>query len=234
LTALLVPSLVTARERAAQLSSLSTMRSHTAVFTAYGTDYRDQWPFLNNPLATYTVHRPTPDLALKSAYFGQSVEWPAGMAPAYYNGSLSPSVFVSPLAPADMRARAFSLHSSFVYGCVFVAHPEYWNPSTRRAPRAQWVPTAVGGVRFPDAKVILTDLAPTFARMVRNAPLPRVTNPVSFCDGHAALSSPDDRPPQSAQGDGPPSAEVISAGGHLGPHPPFSHTLDGIRGRDVP
>jgi type II secretory pathway pseudopilin PulG len=233
LVALLAPSLLGAREAGRRSATLSLCKSHAAVFQVYATDYRDTWPFLNDPRLTTTRHEPRPGLVRDVPYFQQYLYWPVAMSAGYYNGSLASSLFDAPAAPAAERRSSIAVTSSFEYPCVFVAHASYWAPETRLAGNAQWSPTTVSDVTFPSDKALLVSRWPLAedARFTDgsgyDAPRPPL-HLLAFTDGHGEQLPPDRRGLEYPTGDGP----NADAGAHGIAFPRLLHTLHGVRGRD--
>ncbi len=222
LVALLSPSLGTVRGLARERQSLANLRSHVQVFATYLVDWKDTYPFFTHPdpAVTWTIVRnPSRDAAIPMPFFGAHVSWNVALADGYYNGDHTASHFRSPESRSPLSL------ASYWYPCAFIASPEYWNPRTRTGP-GQRVATRADQVLFPSSKAILIDEFGMFK--VGNRAVPESIRS-GFVDGRAAVARQRDWSREAYPGgDGPWWGAM-----HGTAQPPFMHTLDGVRGRDV-
>lgn len=227
---LAAPSLGVARDRARTAVNLSNLRQHATVMRAYAGDYSGLFPQLADPVATYSVMRcESAGIALAMPYFQQTRYWNIGLADGYYGGAWSARFFQSPW----LKGRSFT--TSYELACTMVADPRYYNYDTRLD-----LPTQLRGVRsdevlFPSKKSVLVAsesvdvMRPTAWEYSARR---RASSDVGFVDGHAASPRPEQIGAQLHNGDGP--FAIVPYGGHLGVLGlPMTHTVDGVRGRDV-
>ncbi len=225
LAALLVPSLGGSRRSARMTGTLSNLRHHGTIFAAYTAEHRDQFPALTDPLATYSVIRtPSGSIAVSSLYFGVDVFWWIGLAEQYYAGAWNGPLFRSPLATSNIGPNAYLM------SCTLIAAPEYYNPETRQALPAQLRPVRATEVVWPSQKGILVDgmvQRPDYIHSTRGD----LDAIMCTADGRAGLfSTARDILPQYGLGDGP---DQQAYGAHWPSFLPTTHTIDGVRGRDI-
>lgn len=234
LIALTIPQIGKLRMGATQTAALALIRGHGQVFHLYAQDYKDQWPYFISPTRPETVVRGGGEDASLSHWDAHAF-WPLALADGYYQGQAYHPSFgfpggqpPSPLTP-------------FHYACVFVAHPEFWNPSTRTGP-TQWAPTRAASVLFPAQKLLLID--GYRGRRDPNQPLPiddpalprpppfkwRIALPervIALVDGGAVSRRIETLNGGYPRGDGWWTNPIL----HVGPSP--LHTIDDVRGRDL-
>ncbi len=155
LTALLAPSLARFRVQAQRTAGLTKISQHARAFVAYTADFREYWPAITSPTATWTVLRGG-DQIYKAEYFDAVFAWPIPLADVLYGTTWRDKVFawkgdsVSPFA------------GGFWYSAAFLASPDFWNASTRTGP-SQWGPTRAADVLFPSSKALIVRVATTDA-----------------------------------------------------------------------
>lgn len=235
LLALTIPQIAAIRMQATQTAALALIRGHGQVFHLYSQDYKDQWPYFISPTQPQTLVRGGGEDANLS-YWDAYAFWPLALADGYYQGQAYHPSFgfpggepPSPLTP-------------FRYACAFLAHPEFWNPSTRTGP-TQWAPTHSADVLFPSLKLLLIDeyegrRDPHATPPPPDPDLPpqppfkgRIALPervIALVDGGAISRRVQTLNGGYPRGDGWWSQPIL----HSGPSP--LHTIDGVRGRDLP
>lgn len=220
LFALSVVGLRGIRDSARHAASLSNVRQCAAAFSLYSADNADFFPFFTNDAGGngeltgggYTV--------IGVRYFDAHRTWHVALADAYFEGDLSADVFQTPRTREPRRIDA----ADYLYGCAFIARPEFWNPQTRTGP-TQFGPTSTASVTFPASKALLSE------NPARLAAADAFTVATALVDG-SALMAPRRRWLNGyPYGDG---AQHIPAGAvHFNAHPWPLHTLDGVYGRDI-
>lgn len=222
LLAVTVPALHGARGRARRTASLAYLRSHAQIFAKYNGDHRDAMPqFLDPRRPSSTVRNTATGFELTTYYFMSHATWNIGLADPYYDGNHLDRTFTPPETPPDLGG-GWPVLTGYFYSCAFSADPAYWNPRTRTGP-AQWRGTRSHEIAFPSAKGLLWGSNPPPAQSGDGALLR-----AAFSDASARLIKLDSLGPmyQGADGGWPGAIHGV------GP-PPFMHTLDGARGRDV-
>jgi len=218
LLALLLPSLAGVRREARRLGSMSNVRSHVQVFTAYNLDYAEMFPYQTDPKATFTVFRhPFEEVSVEMPYFGAFSVWHWDLLHGYYNGD--PDVFDSPNDPDGDK-----LFTDYWYSHSFIAHPEFWNAETRIGP-TQWRPTTHADVLFPSSKAILYDTENPYGAESKRSSQRRVE--IGYVDGSTRLTQFEHISAPYPTGDGDWPGSWFGFGIRL------MHTIDGVRGRDV-
>lgn len=153
LTALLAPSFAGVRVQAQRTAGLAKMAQHARGFIAYTVEFRELWPAITSPTATYTVLRGG-DQVYKAEYFDAVFAWPVPLADVLYGSTWRDRSFawkgdvVSPFG------------GGFWYSAAFMASPAFWNASTRTGP-SQWGPTRAPDVLFPSSKALIVRVART-------------------------------------------------------------------------
>jgi prepilin-type N-terminal cleavage/methylation domain-containing protein len=227
-----------ARTRAAgrQARSLSNLRQHVTIFTQYTMDWRESWPVFIRP-GPWRINHQMP-------YFLAADLWPHYLTISGYYNHLGLDAFYSPDAPLNdvmgwdrgMRVQLLSGRngtalSHYGYCCTFLADPAFWNVHTRTGPE-QWRATKVPEVVFPSHKTLLYCLYPWLWRNIPQSPLANdLRIDWGMVDGSAIRIHERDTIPNQVSGDGPQWYYLGAV--HSSPLPPGSHTLDGLRGRDV-
>lgn len=189
LLALLAPALARVAARSRNAQSLGNLRSHAQVLSAYAADARGALPRFIPPLpGRHPVVSSLSGVRIDYFYFDAYISWNIALADSYYQGRAWDPSFRAPNAPASQRAIAISPTPDYLYPCVFVAAPDYWDMATRLAPPAQFRATAQHDVQFPANKSLLvsrypwTDPAPGLSHFAQAA----------FIDGHAQDVYPED------------------------------------------
>lgn len=234
LVTLSAPFLREARTGARRAVSLSNLRMHTAVFAIYTIDFRDTWPCYTDRVNQWsTIRCESMDLTLEVQYFWASSKWHFAIADSYYDVRPTSPCFYSPLYLNGASSGEGRWGSTpYQYSCVFLADPAYWSPETRAGP-SQWRATHVYEATFPSKKGLFTNayFAPESSDPLEPGPRPtaRTVWEMGLVDG-AALGVLEGIPQFGyPYGDGPWTAPV-----HPGAGTPGSHTIDGVRGRDLP
>ena len=223
LISLLAPSLGRVRDKARVGVTLSTLRSHASVFTAYASDHKDFMPAATFPTGISIVRCQSQDIAVKALYFDMSQLWFLAMADGYYSGDPASAAFRSPLNPYT-RGAGRILGSDYYYACSFLASPEFYNEKTRTVLPQQLRGVRLGEVVYPAAKSVLAEYTAG-----QNWGPPGGAW-ASFMDGHAEESSVSDGFTHRS-GDGEDSQFIYN--GHFPANSyPLLHTKDGVRGRD--
>lgn len=223
LLALSMPVLSSTRLSAADLKSVSNLRSHAQVFALYAIDWDDWFPQFADPTADYSVVRDR-QITVIFEYFVGVVYWPIALSDQYYDGAVVGSTGLF------MHEYSDPSHFNLYYlSSSLMASPAYWNRETRLADRSQWGGCRVTQVRFPSAKAQLWEWHPT-------RPLPIATESyvrdvagvaLGLVDGSANRFHTRDLVPPYPFGDGrgPGSYQSIGIFG--------LHTVNGWLGRDV-
>lgn len=226
LLAITIPTVFSVRRQASDALVSALLKQHTIIFSHYTMDYRDAWPIA--VADGKWSSRGTTSLSFgpfgmqEVSYFSLHAMWPALLAPVYYeNNYLHPSFAVpgwpvSPITP-------------FHYSSVFLADPKFWNYEHREGP-SQWRGTYSHEVLFPSAKSLLID----WVYLSRSENLVGDGQPVmrrvaiSLVDGSSRIVRELDVLPgyRSGEGNWPGSTNSFAR--------PAMHTLDGVRGRDLP
>jgi prepilin-type N-terminal cleavage/methylation domain-containing protein len=235
LAALIAPSLGATRHSARVVKSLSNLRQHAASVHSYAGEHRDLFPYLADPQSTFSIIRcRSADIAVPVRYFTSVEYWWLGLADGYYNGQWNSPAFLSPF---DRWYRSPGRYSSYVMACSTIARPEFYSLEERREPPLQFKPVKMSEVLYPSHKGILTDstvyqdIAPHIARERGYDARFRFRFLAALADGHAAQFDPRSQlGPQLNIGDG---WGTMRYGSHYPWMIPMTHTLHGVRGRDV-
>lgn len=212
---LTIPSLGGLRRRAQELQSLANIRTHVVAHTAYTGDYDSTFLYATDPDATATVLRGG-GRVVEVGYFQLTTAWIVPMADEHYGGdALHDSVRVpwKTFYPAIQT-------SHYMYAAVCIARPEYWNNLTRRSDNSQWRRTLIAEVTFPSAKGFLLEwgAVPDAHGVFYLPPVARI----GMVDGSAVEERFSRLLPHYAM-------SHVRPGGW-----PVLHTLNGVRGRDLP
>lgn len=225
LLALNLPALRGVQQRASEVSSLSTIRQHGAVFSMYGSDYSGTYPYFTSPAATWTILRDG-NFAVGVSYFGAYQSWNIALAKGYYSSGPFDRVF----SPPGVSPWGEYLFTGYWYSCSMLARPEHWDPDQRLTGTSLLRPTRDTDVRYPTLKVLLADqFAASLASAEGSSGGARV--PAHFTDGSAAALKLGDVRRQYPGGHSTPSD--AGNGYHNAQPAPGMHTLDGVRGMDV-
>lgn len=230
LVALLLPQLGRVRTAGQNAVSLSNLRGHVGVFAAYSNDWSDALPYVTRPDAPRTTLRcEARGVEVETRYFEAHTYWNYALADGYYNGDCFDGSFYPPAYPRGLEgATRKAGPTPYHYACVFLAAPEYWDPSSRTGPE-QWRSTRSADIAFPSDKLMLVSYYPIDLMdsevIYRD---PRVSTDIAFADGSADLVRLDRINAGYPNGDG-----VHEATTHYLDFPFGLHTLGGIRGRDT-
>ncbi|QOJ00554.1 MAG: DoxX family protein [Phycisphaeraceae bacterium] len=229
LVALVAPSIGRAREHARHAASLSNLRHHAAITTAYATDWSDSAPYGVSPESPISVLRcPSRGIAAAVRYFDFNIYWNISLAEGYYDADPWSRAFRSPALIGPIPAFPTPT-TSYALSCTFLASPEHYNLSTRQIPPIGFRAVRLHEVLFPGHKSFHAD---RWVGKDQGRERPRFPSPtlVGFVDGHAERI---DNPQESDPGDG--RLTLLDYNGHhLGRFEfPYLHTFDGVRGRDI-
>lgn len=215
LAAMLLPAIRKATKSSGDTRTLALLGQHSAAFQAYTSDWKDYWPAVTDPKATWTILR-TPDFALQIGYFDIHAFWHVALSEGLYREPWrSPAFSESP----DPAAHVTSLW----YSSAFLADPAFWNYDTRTGPE-QWRATRATEVVYPDRKAVM------FAsRHYLNQLSARRSSPsalLGFVDGSAA------NVPHASLREGYKHGTGHWQGSGTSSPWPGMVTIDGPRGRD--
>lgn len=225
LVSMLLPALGGVRRSAYRLDALSDLRANVQGLHAYANDYDDQWPFLTDPDATYTVFRHPTGRAGPIVFFGVMEMWHWPLLGDVFPESARES-FVAAGHRYSSGNRPMGVFSSYTYSATMYSRPEFWNLETRTGP-SQWRPVRVSDVRFPSQKGALYFDEFDFKREADGAWV-RTHRPVGLCDGSAASPRYDDISRPYPKGEGHWWGSFNGFGIRV------MHTIDGVHGRDIP
>lgn len=219
-----------ARADAKKGITFSNLRTHAQMFSAYASDSGDCYPYFTRPgFASTTLV--TRGMSVAVSYFDAHRTWHLALADGYYGHSPFSRVFVSP-EYSDDDGGIWPLYTPYHYACVFIADPRYWNPTTRTGPD-QFAATRTAHVLFPSSKSLIIDTWP-FQRAFAGVGKRRASLELAmvFADGAARTLRGGSWQNGYEKGDG---YEFESDGAiHYTDLPPMLHTIDGVRGRDIP
>jgi prepilin-type N-terminal cleavage/methylation domain-containing protein len=227
--ALTIPSLSSMRFSARQTSSLSSLRQLAVTTSSYNSDYNDNFPVPWDPRATSWILRNDRTQMIIPGdfhYFSTYENWHYLLA-SYYGNDTSNQVYY----PTEQVAFENSGGGApFAYSCAFLAHPAYWNESTRTG-STQWRGTRSSSVAYASRKVLMISRAYLYGPVSTTDIRPNILKmklPHSAVDGHATMRFSREFKVGISAGDG-----VLGVGGsHWGEFDPAMHTIDGIRGFD--
>ncbi len=213
LLTLLLPVVARFRHQAKDATNMARMRDHARVFALYATDHRDSWPFFTDPRAEFTTLQ-ADDIAFRAQYFDAVWTWPLALARSQYQTSWSDPIFRDATTPGGF--------APFWTTATLLAHPAFWNHTTRTGPD-QWGATFTSYVVYPSSKAL-------FVHVRFADPLKQAEYSVRFglCDGSASLVATPALLPGYVSGAGP--WHGVS---WLTWAPPGMCTIDGLRGRDL-
>lgn len=228
LTAITLGLLSLARAEARRTVSLSNLHTHAQAFAAYTGDWSEQFPHFTSPgFASSTVS--SGGLSLTVSFFDAHRTWHIALADGYFAGNPFSKSFMPPRYQNEEDGM-WPLYTPYHYACSFIADPLYWNARTRIGP-SQFRSTRISQVLYPSSKSLIVETWP-YGRAAPQQGGARVTPslPVALVDGAARVlrvwNSGYER------GDG---YQFMNDGAiHFTDAPPLLHTVDGLRGRDVP
>lgn len=226
LISLTLPSLGRVGNEGRTAKSLANVRSHAQILTAYTQDYQETWPFFMRLDVEFTVVRSLEgDDSETGRFFDSQGLWRVALADGYYAGRPADPSFVDP------RTASSGAYNLYLYSANFVAHPEWWNLSTRRVAPIQFQSTRMGDVLWPASKVLITSSSlPATGRVDSTSDLsnPNAVAVIAAADGHGARLTWRDAGPQFPS-DGAPFRYASYYWPFIG-----TYTCDGVRGRDLP
>lgn len=212
LVALLLPTLSGARVRAQDIQCLSSIGTHAKAMTTYQADNRDAFPCFVPPQATSTTFVVAGEPRTINGYFGQVYAWHFGMAEQYYDSQLIGPLFQRP-------GRDPWLVTDYRYSASFLADALFWNERTRTGPE-QWRGQKAHSVLYPSAKTLLAD-----DRVMDISPPDAGVIALVDSSARTIRTSEMRTPLDSGEGEWP----GTWSSGRFG-----IHTVDGVRGRDLP
>ncbi len=230
LIAIALVALKRARANADNVISLSNLRSHGQAFAMYSNDHSGYFPyftevgFFSKFISGGGIEK------YPTSYFDAFNTWHIVLADDYYTGSVKLESFYPPRFITE-DGSMWPLNTPYQYGCAFIASPQYWNDLTRIGP-VQYVATRQSDVSFPSKKILLNAAWP----LLRNVAEARkdilsAMIQVNLCDGSAIALSAAQRLQGYKKGDGHQFRDDGAI--HFTDWPPFLHTVDGVRGRDL-
>lgn len=151
LVALLVPKLASVKRAGMDSISASNLRSHAQVFSLYAAESKGCLPYFTDPDADVSVVRcQSRAIALPARYYDAHMLWGVALADGWYEGNpVHPSFY----EPGDSQYAGGFL-PSYLYGCVFIADPRYWNYETRLLEPAQFRAVRLDEALFTDRKAL--------------------------------------------------------------------------------
>lgn len=228
LISVLLPAFSAIRTAARDSVSLSNLRSSAQVFMTYTTDHKDYWPRFTEPGSENQIKGAGVTLS-NLRYFDAYQFWHVALVDQYYAGSLIRNEALYPPG-FSKQGEMWPLASGYHYPCSFIAEPAYWRRETRTG-RDQMRATQVSAVLFPSQKALLVESWPFTERVLEPSDNARVALLFAATDASADSASWRERNPGVESGDG----MLFQRDGavHFNDYPPFLHTLDGVRGRDI-
>lgn len=212
LIALLAPQLRGVRKSAERTTAFARLAEHGRAFAAYTVDFRDTWPYLTDPNATYTVFR-APDIDIGVQYWMVYSWWHVPMSELVYKVSWKDAVFRN-------SRRDPPGQTPFWYSCAFLADPGFFTKG--RTGRDQWRATRVDEVLFPSRKALVINSSGWESENFATQDLPMV-----FADGSAEQLPRSLTTSWDYNGTG-----AWNPGGLFMVPIPGMTTAEGVRGRD--
>lgn len=222
LISLALPSLRSMRERSELVTLHARVAGHIAAFSSYTADFQDQWPFVTDPNATYTViNTNVPPYRSALDFWDPYHNWHIALAEPLYRRAWTDKIFRARDRDGPAMVRIW-------YSSAFLADPAFFTPDQRTG-REQWRSTRLAEVRFRDKKVLFScPWDHTIFRHPTNEPFLHRTFPFGFVDG-AVLEIPW----RTMRGGYPGGTDRWTpGGGNTSPSFPGTSTLGGVRGRD--
>lgn len=230
LVAIVSVAVASVRRQARHLISMADLRQHAQIFSAYNNDNQDAYPRFLEPRMDNEITIPSTGASIRVGYFYTGQTWHLKLAQSYYNTSPNDPIFRVDDRD-DIPVDTTLVLTPYVYPCVFIADPTYWNPETRssNAP-SQYRMTRAHEVVFPSAKSVVVQTEPFLRNLAESNTPTRVVLPTAFVDGSVDALQRRDRVPGYPTGDG--NAFLAFGAEHFTDYPPLLHTVDGVRGRD--
>jgi prepilin-type N-terminal cleavage/methylation domain-containing protein len=228
LVSILAIGLKSIRERARRAASMANLRTHVQVFGTYTNEHRSVFPYFTKPGLSETYLIGGGIETHKLPYFAAHKTWHIALADGYYTGDARSKLF---LPPGYQNTTSFWPYEiPYLYGCAFIAHPEYWSPYSRIGPE-QYQPTRTDWVTYPSEKALIVESWPFVERVQADEDQTEHFLYAGMCDGSARKLSAYERMHGYWRGDG--LQFIMDGAVHMTDWPPLLHTLDGVRGRDV-
>ncbi len=221
LVSLLMPSLQGVRARGREVRTLSNLRSHATNMAAYTGDWQDTFLFMTDP-DLETTRAVVNGRDYDMSYWAPTIVWPLGLLEAYYDANM---VHPSLIEETKDVAQEWGMWA-YTYSASFLARPEFWNPETREGAH-QLAPTRLPEVRYPGSKGVIVPSADYVPQDFDTRLMGRARWRVGFVDGSARAVAQNDLLPGYRTGEAPYGSGSTSIGF------PITHTIDGVRGRDV-
>jgi len=216
------------RERARITKSMANLRTHVQVFSTYTNENHNYFPRFTTP-GSFNNNIEGGGLHLYGRqYFDSCSTWHIALTDGYYEGRADSDVFF-PDQYAE-QGGYWPYATPYLYPCVFIAHPRYWNVYTRIGPE-QLTATQTDWVQYPSEKALIVQTWPFIKDVQTVNDMYDSYLYVGFWDGAARKLSAYQRSNGYPRGDGLPWDHVGAV--HYTDWPPLLHTTDGVRGRDT-
>lgn len=134
------------RRKAAETGTLSNLRQCAAAAIAYTQDYKDQFPYFFDKDHVLRVSCNGKEEKPEPFNFVHQYSWIQVLGSGYLGATCYPLVGMSRMPGG----------SWFIYPCVYLARPEYWNLATRSGPE-QFGGARLSEVLRPDRKSLFVD-----------------------------------------------------------------------------
>jgi prepilin-type N-terminal cleavage/methylation domain-containing protein len=220
LLAIAIPSLTSVRHNSRVSATLSNLRQHGAILHSYSADWSDTLPYLGKRGEARVVIRcKAADIEMTTGYFQTASFWWLALCDDYYDGTWNSRVHASPLGDGVL--------GSYVLSCAGLADPKYFEAESRFAPPEQLRPVRFSEVVFPGKKSLVIDQS-VVAFVDRQAIVGQMVQ-LGLCDGSAMNARVARLKAQYGLGDGP----YFEYGAHHPAIVPATHTVSGVRGRDL-
>lgn len=214
------------RASARSSSDLTKLRSFGQGFTLYNQDYREVYPYFTN-IGFMTKELITDGVPpFQVSHFDACEVWHIALATKYFSDSPRSQAFF-PSSSTDARDSQWPFRTTFRYGCVFIASPDYWRSETRLDGTSQFGPTRASSVTRPSQKALIV------RGWTLNDGDVTATSPITtlLCDGATRQVAFDERRSGYDRGCGNPLEPYGAT--HRIDSPPMLHTLGGVQGIDV-
>jgi prepilin-type N-terminal cleavage/methylation domain-containing protein len=220
LIVLLAPSLRLVRDRADRVKLHSRLCGHVAAFSAYTSDYKEQWPFPTVPNATYTVVTTVPQGRFRMEFWDVYAYWHVALSDSLYRRAYTDSMFRA-------RDRDGAAATWMWYSPAFLADGDFFTPGSRTG-RGQWRSTRMSEVQYPDKKALFAcPLDYVAGGVSASSSTFQIAVPFAFVDGSVS-----DVDPATMLGWYPDGTGFWDPGGGMSFPFPGTCTLGGVRGRD--
>lgn len=227
LIAIVLPTLSLVMRRGRALGSLSNLRTHAQMMSAYATNNGDFLPVFLEP--GDRVSLAAGGIVYENLmYFDMHQTWNIFMAEPYYRAEATGEVFSSPSVRDGFDPHP--LYTVYHYACSFVARPEFWVPESRMLGDAQFGGNRMAEVLYPADKSLIVESRPFQSLIQTPGDQLGVSLPAAMTDGSAGALASSERAPGYPGGDG--YTHWAQGAVHTTDFPPLLHTLGGVRGRD--